>query len=340
MNTSIVSDTTLSTAQQFRQIEQTIALYATFVMAFPGLLLNAVNIFMFNRKAFTKNMRFFYTCESLFDMLNLVYCILTYLPIALNQSLITQSHFACKFISFTRRFASHAPSWILVIITFDRVIGTFYSVKYKSMFGIKYMCLSVSTTLALLFATSTLNLVFTLNESSSTTGANNRTTTLRECVAPRHLGLLVNVSAFLIRAIVPFLIMFTFNLVLIYKLFWHKSQISRLNKKEYHFAFTIIAFNYIFLFLNLPMTIQQLYEYWPTSSGDEHRALMRFLQVVGGTFMYSFSACTFFFHLRFNVIYKREMRSIFKQIFNNRTNSFNNQANSIRTGASGSKAIQ
>jgi hypothetical protein len=190
------------------------------------------------------------------------------------------------------------------------VFSTFYNAAYKSTFGVKYMCTLVTVTLGALFATSTLNLVFVMNETVV------RATLVRECVAPRHLGLLVNVSAFLIRAIVPFLIMFTLNIVLIYKLFVRKSQLNKLNKKEYNFAFTIVAFNYIFLLLNLPMTAQQLYEYWPASSGDEHRALMRFMQVIGGTFMYSFSAYTFFFHLKFNVIYKKEMKTILKQILN------------------------
>jgi hypothetical protein len=297
---------------QLRRLEERAIFYGTIFMVFPGLLMNILNIVVFNRRAFAANMRFYYTFLSALDAFNLLVCVVSFVPFSYERGLNFQSDASCKLLSFLRRLGTHSSSWTLVIISFDRVFYIMFNATYRSILGAKYFLSSVTLMLSIVTATSCISFVFMLTETRL--NVNNQTLLLLDCVAPRSMGLWVNVSAFLMRAIVPFVLMFTLNLVLIRKLFWIKSQVRKVNssKKELHFAFTIIAINYVFLLLNLPLIAQQIYEYWPNTDSDDHRARMRLLQVLSGILLYAFHAYTLFFHLKFNIIFRKELLKIIR----------------------------
>jgi hypothetical protein len=293
-----------------KQAQQIVTLLCCLLIMIPGLALNVVNVIIFNRKAFTTNVRFFYTFQSIGDALALTIAMFVFFPIYIDKDLTIVSEFLCRFIYILRRIGTSLTPILQIMISFDRVFFTLFNSKYKSIVGVGYLLGSLSCVLILVALNASLNASFFLNERIVL--VNNQTIIIRECIAPRNLGMILSLSALFTRAIIPFALMLLFNAILIYKLFIQKSQINKWSNKDHSFAVTIIAMNFLFFILNMPLSIQQLYQYWTVIGTDDHRARVRLIEWISAGCVFIFPAYTFLFHLRFNSIFRRELFKVIK----------------------------
>jgi hypothetical protein len=317
-------------ATQLNFVTQRLIFYGTLFIIIPGFVLNSINFIIFSRKAFLENMRFYYRVQSVFDPLNLIVWFFIYFPLVFNTDLTNHSLFACRLIYVIRRIAAQNSAWVQVIISFDRVFSTFFSAKYKQVVGAKYLWGSLVAIVVIIVSTSLINLSFFMRTNEIV--VNNQTIVQQQCIVERSIGLVINVSGFLMRAILPFIFMLIANLTLIYKLFWQKSQLNKLSKKEYNFAFTIVFNNFAYLVLNLPLTAQQIYEYLPNTATAEHRALMYMILIIGSCCCCSYWAYSFFIYLKFNKTFKKELFKMKRELFNepkliSTTEAFSKQTN-------------
>jgi hypothetical protein len=201
------------------------------------------------------------------------------------------------------------------MISFDRIFSTLFKTKYKFLSGKKYLWVCVLLILTILFASSFINLSFHLL--AIPVSYNNSINFTHICIPSRELSFLISMSGFIIRVVIPFLLMLVFNCILIFKLFWQKRQTNRLSKREYIFAVTIIVMNNEFLLFNTPISVQQIYEYLTTATTEEQRAIISLTQKIAGFFLYSYYAFTFLFYLKFNIIFRRELFKSFQLRSNN-----------------------
>jgi hypothetical protein len=288
-------------------VVSTITLYGTIFIAFPGLVMNMLNIYIFNRnRAFSQSVRFFYTFQSLADINNLLNCIFIFFPLSFGVDVGTFSDWICKVSFIVRRFASQFASWSQVIVSFDRVFSIMFSVKYKNFESTKYRWTCAIGTVVCLLAVNMISLNYIRTETRIT--SNNVTTITYRCTLPRSIGFLISMLTSLKRTVIPFALMIAFNTMLVYSLYEQKAKMKRrLNRKEFNFAIPIIALNNIFLLLNTPLMLQQFSEFLIQVDSDEHRARINLYRIIGVYCMYIYSAMTLVFYTAFNKIFRREL---------------------------------
>jgi hypothetical protein len=304
---------------QLRLITQRVLFYSGIFVAFPGLILNTVNFIVYFKGNFTKSMRFFYSLQSIVDILNIViWLLVTFLP-SLGIDISLQSDFLCKFLFTWRRVMAQSSSWLQVMISVDRLFSTFFSAKYRQVLGAKYLIGSVALIELVIVSTSMINLSFFLNIAVST--VNNQTVIQRTCAPRPGFGFIVNVSGFSIRVVLSFLCMLVANLVLVNKLFIHKSMMNKLSNKEYNFAFALVSNNFAYLLFNLPFSVQQLIEYLPVFNTAEDRAFWNFVSVIGTICIIFYWSYTFLIYLKCNNTFKKELFRMKRRIFNDSVSS-------------------
>jgi hypothetical protein len=194
-----------------RQVVSNLQFYGTISIAFPGLILNFLNLLMFRRKAFTKSLKFFYTSQSLSDIFAIIVSICVFFPMAFNTDWTVRSHFLCKFTWFFRRFSVQLSSWFQVIISIDRIFNILYDAKYKTILGKKYLWLNVIAILIFLAIGNIGNLFYYRQDNTSI--VNNQTLISFSCSLTREAGFYVNLVGASLRAIIPFILMFSFNII-------------------------------------------------------------------------------------------------------------------------------
>jgi hypothetical protein len=319
MNSTLSGQQTIEYVQQLSRIVSTITLYGTIFIVFPGLVMNAFNLYIFNRnRAFTPSVRFFYTFQSLNDINNLINCIIIFFPLSFGVDVGTLSDPICKLSFIMRRFAAHTASWSQVMVSFDRVFSIMFSVKYKNIEGKKYRWTCAALPVLGLLAANMIGLYYTRTETRTT--LNNVTTITYRCVLPRSIGFLVSMLTSLQRTVLPFSLMILFNTMLVYSMHAQKRKMqlqrrrqttAQITRREFNFAIPIIALNSLFLLLNTPLMLQQFSEFLINIDSDEHRARINLYRIIGVYCMYAYSALTFLFYTAFNKIFRREVLSIF-----------------------------
>jgi hypothetical protein len=70
----------LSITLQLREIERQAIFYFGMLVAIPGLVMNAINLIIFSRKAIQINMRFFHKWLCIADSLNLIGFFIIFYP--------------------------------------------------------------------------------------------------------------------------------------------------------------------------------------------------------------------------------------------------------------------
>jgi hypothetical protein len=309
--------------QLIREIDRIIVFYGGILLGIPGIFLNVLNVIVFNQKSFSGSVRIFYTFQSIIDGLRILNTMYIQFPTALGQDFTTWSEFMCKFANFFQRVVAHLCSWILVLITIDRMMSILYSLKYKQITGTKYSYTCLCFIFIILSAINWSNFSFSLV--ANQINVNNQIIVTRSCVLPSQFSAYLNIVGFMVRAVVPFIIMFICNLVLIYELYSQKKRVNKLSRKDFNFALTIVAINYLFFIFSMVLNFQQAWTLFPQSNTDEQRALSLLLNRAGVYFNLIFYSFTFFFYLKFNSIFRKEVLRMLKRNLN-RINYFNTSA--------------
>jgi hypothetical protein len=297
-----------------RSVELQIRVYFAYIVIIPGMLLITFNIFMFNRKAFARNIRFFYTCLSIIDFCNMLIYMLAFFPGPTNISRI--SDFTCIIFGVLIRFLSQASNWTNVMISFDRVISTLFNAKYRSILCAKYLWSSMAIVLGFTFLTSLV--LIPSNLFVNTFVYKNETITQTLCTNRRGYQTLANNTGFVFRLILPISLLILSNIVLIYKLFGKKKQMNKLNRNDYKFAYTIVSLNFTFILLNLPLNAINILEYFMNPQSSIYNMYVVYFVKTSATHIYYiYLSYTFIFHLKFNTIFRKELLEMAK-IFSNK----------------------
>lgn len=181
-----------------------------------------------------------------------------------TYDLTIESNFSCKISMFLRRVIRQISPLVETIMTLDRFLSVYFP---KKSFFHKRVFMSI---LIIGFLTSFAfidigNLFFYLEIKF------NKTTnqTVSSCKSEKFISEFSDLTATILRTILPFLVMLVFNILIAKKMINSRSKIASSSKslrKQYQFTITVTGMNVVFLFLNLPLSIFFIMKYCKISS--------------------------------------------------------------------------
>ena len=282
--------------------------YFNIILSSVGIPCNIISIFIFARLMRNKNnMGFLYVWQCSVDLLALLFSLLL---IRSNETfgieLSNQSDFACKCLTFLRRFILHASSFISIITTFDRFTFVLYGhgerFKFiKSKRNITYIIL-VSFTVILIIDIP--NFFFYLWKNG-------------ECRADFEVQISSDIISTFFRTYLPFFIMLIFNIFMIRKIVENNRNLSNQtnhSRKENHFTVAVIAFDIFFFIVNFPLSLAYILCDINFYSDVFHEY---YILVYNITINISFfkQAFSFFLYFSCNKLFRNELLFIFTRIF-------------------------
>ena len=231
--------------------------YFVLVSSSIGIPCNLVAIFIYARLMRNKtNMGFLCMCQCIVDLylLLITLLVLRSTPLIFPTSLSTRSDQICKLLTFLRRFSLHISAWMPVLITFDRVIFVLYgqSERFRFMKRKHLLALIILGIFIFLAIADIPNLFFTLTINSQTG--------VGVCYGTFAVVFSSDMISILLRTYLPLLLMFWFNFMMIRKISANNKRTtvkrwSSLNRKEYHFTFTVMAYSVYFFVINFPLSV-------------------------------------------------------------------------------------
>lgn len=314
-----------------KNLANSVNYYYSITIVPVGMVLNLLTIFVYSTgklRKLTNNLSVFYIILGVYDILALSNSILfiQLLP-TINIKLFNYSDELCKFISLWRRTVIQSPSWIQIIITLDR----FRSVVCPSRFGFMKNRLVLILMLASVFFVLmlvnlghlwfyTVPVKTTVAEFNQTLNKTiNKTTTSLLCTSSAHLATATDVMNVLLRSYIPFVIMFTLNIMLTRKFLQSKKNLNTKSsmKKEYNFTMTVIGMNLTFFTLYTPWSvwyiINQIVINTPGLQSNVLSANLNLFQSFAFSIAYLNNSFSFILNLVFNSLFRG-------QIFNLVTN--------------------
>ena len=282
----------------------------------------------------------------------MIICFITYFPISIGKDLSITSDIACKLIPYAVRICVQIPSWIQVFITYDRYFLVAYPNRFRFLRTKLFIFLLNSGMMVFLLAINVPNLLFnlrsqTVSSSSNINGSNmTSVTTTRTCVSTRDISLWRDMTAIVVRTMVPFFLILYGNSLLVRTFLESKRRVhashadqtsatnnssestsksiktnastSRASKKEFPFINSIIAMDVFFLISLLPLAvtlvISNIYTYIPSIGSPGNVAANRLAYFISIYFSVTANIFTFVVTLMFNKLFKRELLSILTRI--------------------------
>lgn len=276
----------MSDVAYLKELNKNIKIYFSTTIFSIGFVFNTMTILVFLRKGLYNNktnMSLLYICLAIFDTLALFDSILfIQLFPAINLNIQQMSDFLCKFTKLWHRTTLQAPSWILCIISFDRYRTVCLPPNklafMKSKRNILIIILSINLILFLINSLHwafyierkyTLTKIFdvdlnkTINQSVLSSSACNPSSPIVQALSD-------NINS-VMRAYVPFIIIFILNILLVKQFIQSKRKMqhskmnsnnssttensSSMSRREIYFTFSVISLNILFLILYTPWTI-------------------------------------------------------------------------------------
>ena len=288
-----------------------------------GAFLNILTAAIFTRKVFwATNMGLFYFALSIVNTFAMLIRFLQRFLTSLNYDLSTKSDASCKIFSFLRKYFPLVSSWILVLITFERLAWiSLGSTKLTFMKKKKNVWILLGAIFVFIFLIDIENFFFYLSTTlyNSTLNDSNQTEYVMvvsaKCTSSATVGVISNFVSAFVRTIIPFPIMLVLNVIICKILFSSKKHMAKSNhnkshKKEIHFAFTVVGMNVIFFIFYFPLAIshltQAVIQLIPTAS------IWLFTTVnlvynISSNVAYIYMAINFFLNFLFNYLFRKEI---------------------------------
>lgn len=234
--------------------------YSSAILTPLGIFFNIISLAVFLRKKLRGTIMAFFNI--LFSISNILVLLILFTQffftsIKLDTTILSVS--SCKTIHYLIRVLIHSSSWIQVAMTVDRMLIVAFHNKFKILKSKKALSILLLIILAIIlsvnFSPLTQTLVYT-----NTTSANKTTTTVR-CTSSIQLLLIRDFVSLFARSILPFILMFISNLILIRAVIQSKYKLKnnittqQSNNKEVQVAFSIIAINCVYLVTNVPIAV-------------------------------------------------------------------------------------
>lgn len=260
--------------------------YSSLIVLFPALLLNLIAFLVFLRKKFWRNttMGYFYSVYSFISMITVAVGILAYFPTSIDQDLAVKSKWSCKILWLARAQMVQTSSYFSVFMTLDRTLSIVFPRrfhflgKYKHLVFITVMIILVVAGINMIHWWRYLVVIRTTfgNETTSCTMCTqsdsllffNSVGSLASRVIPLFSNLIMNVI--IIRALVKSKIKFRryyLSKTNVDNGIQKESRKSHLTTKEYSFAISLLAMNFIYFVVTLPvvtLNLLQIYTYLNT----------------------------------------------------------------------------
>jgi hypothetical protein len=249
-------------------LSNSINLYFSMIAIPIGLVLNLLTIITFSRQKLrvSSTMSVFYISLAIYDCLSLGNSILfvQMLP-SLGVKIVNFSDVLCKLGNVWRKIATQCPSWVQLIMTFDRFRCVVYPRRFKFMENKrKLIALLVSLFFVILLINSAYLGYFIYPQTTTKTQFDpntnitiNKTTFSLNCTASAELALIADVLNVIMRSYLPFSLMLVLNISMT-KRFLASKKNSLRNKslrREYVFTLTVFGINVLFFILYTPWSV-------------------------------------------------------------------------------------
>lgn len=218
--------------------------FLTFLLPI-GLAGNILSFYICSTKKLTRTkLGFFIKLMAIANVLKLIYMIFFQYPdVFFSYNLTKRSDNWCRIIMYLRRVIRKLSPYIEILMTIDRFIAIFYyknhTLSTKNSFFIKFF-------IGILF--------FFLVIDSPNLFTYKLDSNIKKCVPDPKAEFYNDISASIFRIFIPFTTMLILNIILSRKIFKTKSKITS-KKIRSNFTVTVISLNFMFLILNLPLSI-------------------------------------------------------------------------------------
>ena len=289
------------------------------IIVFPvGFVLNIASMLVFTSKTFRKcNIGFYNTFIAVNNNLTLIFAFLIFFTQSSGNDVLLWSNISCRSLNYIYRVFVMNNSWLNVLLTLDRMVCLGHQNKYKYIKSKKTICLMIAGVFLVVMAINLPNSMFSVISVSHNNSLTNMTETSKLCSSV-DIGLRDGLTI-IFRIILPFILMFCFNVSLIKNLFAMKKKlkVSRELQKEYNLASSIVALNVLFFTSLLPnaicLILLNIVQY-----GFISQLSSLSLAVVNVCFSISIffasynDAFPFFINLKFNLLFRKVIIFFFK----------------------------
>jgi hypothetical protein len=296
--------------------------YFSSVVVPLGILLNIFALVIFSRESLSNkhHMRVMYLSLAIFDTMALTNSIffIQLLP-SLDINLDEYSDFSCKLVTTWRRTVIQTPSWIQVIITFDRFRLIFLNKKFNFMEKIRNIRLMMFGVFFLLLLINSGHLAYYLSINNQNDMLSETNQTSVSCTATPILLNITDVMNVILRSYLPFLIMLACNILLTRELIRSKKKMLKSDsfRREYNFTFTVIGMNIFFFILYTPWSVYYiLNRIYNSSTPNLSQVIIErinLLRSISFSFAYLNNASVFVVNAIFNKLFRKELFGLFKR---------------------------
>lgn len=301
---------------QLQSALRSINFYGSVCVLVPGLLLNIFTFFFFIlRKKFWQNnlkMGYFYSLDCFFSICAVGIGIVSFLPASLGFDISTKTSTWCQLIWLARYQCVQTGGWFSSLITLERTV-TVMSRRSMSV-AFKYKYLTVMTVFICIFvaATNILNWWRYVVVIKQVRGNTSVLTPI--CTGSNEIIIATTLIAMFNRFSPP-LLNFIMNILIIRILVRSKNRVrgnqggKTLSQREYSFAFSLLANNFISFFLAIPsavlMCISIRNMFVIVTAEWNNFIIIVFNISAWGHYIYV--SMPFFYNLAFNKIFRTEL---------------------------------
>ena len=287
------------------------------VLTSLSILFNGISFYIYTRKCFIKTSSgFYFSILAVVETLAVIFGSLKFfLQEAFNVTIVSQSILSCKLLQTIIYLLCQFASWILVVISLDRL----FLIKYPHKFiGSKAKCRRIRKLIIILL----FGLITLINAPNFAFLTLIKKNSKFECdLEVNFLGynkFVLNALDLLFTCIIPFACL-TISGSLVSMLIIKSKQkisVSRMKSMKSYTFFTknILARNMFFLLLNLPLCVTIFF-----IANDEEakeslkQSLVDLLFTLANMFCYVNFSFAFFVHMKYNKLFRKIFFSILRK---------------------------
>lgn len=315
-----MSNSSSSNSQQIaylNRVASSIQYYDNIIYLSVGIPLNVLNAVVFarlllnNNKNNKTNMGFFGLCQSIMDIIVLLYFSLVFRSSGFfGYSFANTNDSLCRVVNYFRRFCSSTSSWMEVITTFDRFIFVIFghAGRFKFMEKKRYLTLIIAGVVVFLAVAHINNLLYYVSKGN--------------CTADFPILFASDMILICLRTYIPSLLMIVFNVFMIRTVLKKSRAVLKQTakgRKEYLFTVSVIANDAFFLILDLPYTVYFIFYDTNLLSGAINAdalfaAYYNFYGNIAKDMAFYVQTLNFLVYLAFNKLYRKELLNLIGKI--------------------------
>ena len=218
-----------------------------------GMILNALSIAVFSRKAlWNMTMGFYNVVLACVNNLAIFFSAWYFLPLYYRLNRHNDSFVECVLILFGQRLFTRMSSWIEVLIAVDRMAYIMFPCRLRFMNKKTYLSMIVAGLFVILIGATAQNFEYKLVATTK-----NLTSTFK-CIVDTKILMSIALTTIVTRIIIPLSVILLANVFLIYNL--KRARRERWMYREDTFARSVVALSILFLVTHLPYSALLIYQ--------------------------------------------------------------------------------